>query len=431
MAACGPFEPAPRVAVAVSGGPDSLALTLLLQDWLAAEGGQLSAFLVDHRLRPESGREARQVAAALARRGIAVEVLTWRADAPAEASGGGLQARARAARHALLADACGAAGILHLALAHHRDDQAETVLQRQAAGSGPDGLAAMAPVTEREAVRLIRPLLAVPKARLAATCRAAGLPFVEDPSNGDPRFARSRIRARLTALGAEGHDPTAELAEAATAAGLDRARRERAVADLLAESVSLHPAGFARMGGALPAAPDVIALRALSNLLACVGGAAWPTRTARLEAGLARLRGESGRAFTLGGCRLRPAERGWLVVREAATPEELALAPGRSALWDGRFRVGLAAAAPAPVTVRALGERGWQDLVRRRPDLRRAALPAPVRGVVPLFCDLEGPLAVPHLGFWRATPDADWLHCTFSPRRALAPAELALSFTVA
>lgn len=424
IAACGPFEPRPTIAVAVSGGPDSLALTLLLQDWLARCGGRLWALVVDHRLRSESGREAEAVAALLRARGLAVRLLRR----PGGSLSRGLQAGARAARYALLTAACREAGVLHLALAHHRDDQAETVLQRQASGSGPDGLAGMAAVSERSEVRLIRPLLPVPKARLVATCRAAGLPFIEDPSNRDPRFSRSRLRRDPRLADAR---RVGALAGQAREHGQARAYRERATADLLVEGVTLHPAGFARLSRAVVAAEDALALRALANLLACVSGAQWPARTMRLQAGLARLRADAPRAFTLGGCRLLPEADGWLVAREPAVRARATLTPGESLVWDGRFLAHLTAHAPGALTVGMLGARGWQTLVRRTPALRAAGLPAPARVVLPLFSDLEGPVAVPHLGFVRRDWQAVQLACAFRPRRPLAPAEFALSFTVA
>ncbi len=155
MAAVGPFERRPVLAVAVSGGADSLALALLADRWARAAGGHIVALTVDHRLRPESGAEAAQVEAWLGARAIAHRRLDWR-DARA---GSDLQARARAARYALLQDWCAVAGVLHLLLAHHQDDQAETFLLRLGRGSGVDGLGAMAPVSYARACRLLRPLL--------------------------------------------------------------------------------------------------------------------------------------------------------------------------------------------------------------------------------------------------------------------------------
>ncbi len=139
MATLGPFEATPALAVAVSGGPDSLALAMLAKAWSDARGGSLVALTVDHGLRPESTGEARQVGRWLKKRGIPQRILRWDGPKP----GSALQAEARSARYALLTGWCRARGILHLLLGHQREDQAETVLMRLERGSGPDGLAAM------------------------------------------------------------------------------------------------------------------------------------------------------------------------------------------------------------------------------------------------------------------------------------------------
>lgn len=182
MAALGPFESAPRLALAVSGGSDSMALALLASAWAEAKGGEATALIVDHGLRRGSAAEAGRVRAWLRARGIGCRILRWRGAKPAA----NLQAAARAARYALLTGWCRKAGILHLLLAHQQDDQAETLLLRLGRGSGLDGLAAMAPLASGADLRLLRPLLDFPRAR--------GLP---------PRWRRksslgSRIRPTAT-----------------------------------------------------------------------------------------------------------------------------------------------------------------------------------------------------------------------------------------
>jgi tRNA(Ile)-lysidine synthase len=163
LARIGGFEPSPFIAVAVSGGPDSLALTILADRWARRHGGCAWALTVDHRLRPESAAEARQLGTWLAARGIPHAILAWQDAKPFS----GVQEAARAARYRLLGEWCVARGCLHLLTAHHREDQAETYLIRRRAGSGPDGLAAMAAVRELPGLRLVRPLLGVARARLA------------------------------------------------------------------------------------------------------------------------------------------------------------------------------------------------------------------------------------------------------------------------
>ena len=237
MAALGPFEPGPVIAVGVSGGADSLALALLVKGWAAKRGGRVVALTVDHGLRVGSAREAREVARWLKRRGLEHHVLRWQGAKPRT----GIPAAARAARYRLLTDWCRRAGVLHLALGHHLEDQAETFLLRLARGSGVDGLAAMAPVTELGGVRLLRPLLDVEKERLRASLRRRGQEWIEDPSNADPGFARTRMRAQLPELAAEGLTPGRL---ATTAARMARARNalEAEVARNLAYAVDLHPA---------------------------------------------------------------------------------------------------------------------------------------------------------------------------------------------
>ena len=198
MAALGPFAPAPHLAVAVSGGADSLALCLLADAWAKAEGGRITALVVDHRLRCGSTAEAVQVGNWLDRRGIAHQRLVWDGAKPVT----GIQAAAREARYRLLADWCRAAGVGHLLVGHQAADQAETVLMRIWRASGIIGLAGIRPCVELADVRLVRPLLGVPPERLRRYLEAEGQPWIEDASNRDPAFTRVRLRQASASLAA-------------------------------------------------------------------------------------------------------------------------------------------------------------------------------------------------------------------------------------
>ena len=329
LAAIGGFEPRPMVAVAVSGGPDSLALAILADRWARARGGAAWALIVDHRLRPESAAEAKTVGRWLTARGIPHAVLVWRGAKPAT----GIQEAARATRYRLLAAWCAERGCLHLLTAHHRDDQAETYLIRRRAGSGIDGLAGMSAVRELPLLRLIRPLLWVAKTRLVALLDAEGQPYLQDPSNRNPAFERSRLR--LTG----GSEDIAVTLAGIRASAAARIERERELAALLARAVSLHPAGFAVLDPAPLAAAGELGERALGRVAAVLGGAAYPVRRERLG----RLRQALGetrpRARTLGGCRFVPWRGRVLALRETArTAPPLSLAPGMAGMWDKRFR---------------------------------------------------------------------------------------------
>jgi tRNA(Ile)-lysidine synthase len=415
---CGPFERAPRIAVAVSGGPDSMALALLAAAWVRAQGGTIVALTVDHGLRPESAAEAAQVGRWLAARGIAHDCLAWTGAKPAR----GIQEAARDARRDLLLDACRARGIFHLLLAHQADDQRETAAMRELRGSGPDGRAAMSLVVESAHVRLLRPLLTVPRARLIATLAAAAQPWIDDPSNRDPRFLRARLRRDDAAAAV---DP-----QALARLGAERTVREAGLAAALARHVAIHPAGWAEVDPVLFVAvsDDDLGGRALARLVATIGGGAYAPRSARV----ARLRAALAtaplaRAATLGGCRLVPWRGRLLVVREAgAIVDRRALPPaGGEVVWDGRFVLRTGSQPGGALTAAALGEAGWAQVVQAAPELRSSAVPGPVRSSLPALWDLDGVCAVPHLFYRRRDQGADRFSAVFvqfRPRHALADA---------
>jgi tRNA(Ile)-lysidine synthase len=414
LARFAPFEARPHLAVAVSGGADSLALALLADGWARARGGTLTALTVDHRLRPEAAVEAAQVAAWLGARGIAHRTLVRDGPPPS----GDIQAAARAARYRLLEGWCGHAQVFHLLTAHHREDQAETLLLRLGRGSGLDGLAGIAAVTELAACRVLRPLLGVARVRLAATLTARGQAWLEDPSNRDPAYARVRLRRLAPLLAEEGLTPE-RLAETAARLGRARAALEGEVAALLARAVWLDPAGLAWLDpAALAAAPEEIALRALAAVLASVAGTPYPPRLESIERLFGELRRGLERGRTLGGCLVTPRRSLLLICREpaSAAPPTMAVA-GESLTWDGRFVLRLPPSAPAGLTLGALGPDRLGICVLGCPGAARPTLPA--------LRDRDGVLAVPPLGFFRdaaAKRALDGAILRFRPSRPLAQA---------
>jgi tRNA(Ile)-lysidine synthase len=405
--------------VAVSGGPDSLALCLLLEGWVRERAGHLLALTVDHGLRPDSAAEAASVSRLLAGRGIPHETLPWTDDKPAT----GLQEAARDARHALLAGRCRREGILHLCLGHQAEDLAETLLLRLARGSGVDGLAGMAAVRETAGLRLLRPLLSFPKARLEATCRAAGLDWVRDPSNTAPRFARARLRASAGVLAGEGLDRDALLL-AARRQGQARAALERSAAELMARAARFHPEGAVEIEpAALSAAPEELALRLLARCLAAVGGAARDPRHAEVERLLGRIVASGapgeGPDLTLAGCRVKARRGGILLFREEGRlGPPILVEPGGTGLWDGRFLVRLNEDAPAPVTVAAAGSGGIG--MAPAPARGPASLPAAVLRTLPAAWTGEEVVALPHLRYVRPGWPALAFEAVWRPPRPAA-----------
>ncbi len=198
------WKDAPALVLAVSGGPDSVALMWLAARWRRklSRGPRLVAVTIDHGLRLEAAREAREVKRLARALEIEHRTLRWNGAKPKT----GVPAAARAERYRLLGAAARSSGATHILTAHTQDDQAETLLMRLLRGSGIAGLSAMARETKRDDVTLARPLLAVPKSRLVATLHKAKIAYADDPTNRDTAFTRPRLRALLPLLAAEGGD---------------------------------------------------------------------------------------------------------------------------------------------------------------------------------------------------------------------------------
>src|SRR5262252_2889407 len=198
------WKRAPAIVIAVSAGPDKDELMWLMARWrrALAHGPHLVAVTVDHGLRKQAAREAREVKHLAQMLELPHRTMRWAGVKPRT----GLPAVARAERYRLLAKVARSVGATHIFTAHTRDDQAETLLMRLLRGSGIAGLSAMARESERDGILLARPFLDVPKSRLAATLNKARIAFADDPTNRDATFMRPRLRALLPLLAAEGGD---------------------------------------------------------------------------------------------------------------------------------------------------------------------------------------------------------------------------------
>jgi tRNA(Ile)-lysidine synthase len=393
-------------AIAVSGGADSMALMCLAADWCRETGRPAPVVLtVDHGLREGSAAEAARVCAWAAELGLQHHTLKWQAATHGQPN---LQAAARKARYTLMAQAMSAHGCNRLATGHTADDQAETFLIRLSRGSGLEGLSGMKarspfPLRSAQGLSLARPLLAFPHRRLVATLRARGQDWIEDPSNANPRFLRSRIRAAAPILADLGLTPD-RLAQ--TAAHLARASAliDELVDGLAEHAVKLYPAGYASLDPApLRKAPDEILLRLLARVLKGISGADYAPRFDDLLDLSAWLRNPATRAGrTLGGCRLQMRHDGLLVARESAALRReqpvLRLARGQVGVWDGRFRVSIPASAVAgEYEVKTLGPEGVTAL--REKAVFPVHEPRRIAATCPAIWHQGRLASVPSLGF--------------------------------
>lgn len=295
-----------KLAVAVSGGVDSVCLMC----WLADMGLHPIALHVNHGLRDVAAAEAQYVQDLCAARGIECHVFEWTGDKPTT----GLEAAARGARYKMMTDFCRENNVDALLVAHQADDQIETFLMNLGRGSGLSGLAAMRPVTTRDGVKIVRPLLNVWRRELKQYCDDNGIKYCTDAMNSDAKYTRVRIRQNrhlmADALGIS--DERILLA----INNLNRVRDaiETNVADLVATVKNGRRAVF--LDSFLFDQDDNIRLKFIGTLIQQIGGDNYQPRLNSLRRALSYLGGDC--KFTLGHCTVRRLGNRILIVPEGA-----------------------------------------------------------------------------------------------------------------
>lgn len=367
-----PVADAGKIGLAISGGPDSLALLVLYAAW-RDQGGAPDAlvYTVDHGLRPEAVQEVEAVRRIARDHGFETRILKWKGQKPAT----GIPAAARAMRYRLIAEAMRADGADILITAHHLGDQAETVLMRLAHGSGVRGLGAMREFADVEGINVFRPLLGVGKQSLCAILDARGIVAAQDPTNTDPDFERARWRAMRPMLGAAGLTPERLALFARRMQRLDTLAAE-AADDLWRANVELDDFGVVHIAQPVFGAPEEARLRVLSRALRQAGGGQRHDLAA-IEALHARLMAGDKARSTLMGAVVAPGPRRVLVYREAGREglPEIRADAEREIIWDGRFII----KAPAGATIgpaRSLTRQAYKALTGSQPDIPIAALRA-------------------------------------------------------
>lgn len=286
-----------RIGLAVSGGPDSLALLLLAGEYARKHDvyDRFVVYSVDHNLRPEAAAEVAFVLDTATKLGLQARGLRWDGLKPST----GIQQAARRARYALIGRAMAEDGVEIVVTAHHLGDQAETVLMRLAHGSGVEGLRGMDYFSEVNGIAIVRPLLGVDPVALAQVVATAGLAPVGDPSNLDNDFERVRWRHALPQLAALGID-SRRLSRFA-----DRMRDADLAIAAMANTVEFEAGIGSRTLGhkILRDLPRAVAVKVMQRLLREVGAGLKPHDLARIEAITDALRGQLAlKRTSLHGC---------------------------------------------------------------------------------------------------------------------------------
>jgi tRNA(Ile)-lysidine synthase len=384
------------LGVAVSGGGDSMSLLALAAEWAGGTGRGLRIVTVDHRLRAESAAEAAAVAARAERLGLPHTTLRWEGWEGA----GNLAEAARNARRSLIAGWASAAGIPAILLGHTADDQAETVLMRLARGSGVDGLAGMAPVSEAEGLLWLRPLLGERRAALRDFLRARGWSWAEDPTNDDPGRDRAKARAMLGTLAGLGLT-VGRLVTLARHMADARAVLDASEMALAGRALAWSDVGEARLAlDPMRQAPRGVALHLLADLLAAVSGQPYPPRLEALDRLAARLLGGAEGGTSLHGCTIRTGAGVAIFRREPARAAgRIPAADG--AVWDGRWRLSAPGPVPEGAEIGALGREGLARIDRP------SGIAAEALWATPAVWLADRLLAAPAAGWpqgWRADP---------------------------
>ena len=394
---CFSFPPRPRLAVAVSGGADSLALSVLTRNWIAHRNGFLVGVIVDHHLRPESTREAQRTKQQLRQLHIRAHILDWQRTSTDKAS----QGAARQARYALYQVFLAREGIRDLLLGHHLQDQIETFFLRLVRGSGLVGLASIPTTRVIGRMRILRPLLHMSPLRLQATLRARNLSWTTDPSNHNPKYARVRVRRMLAGISTSTQRKAAHLVRI-----LGHLRNH---CDTQTQHTLQHITYLPRGGIRIidlerwRRQSDCLRMRTLLYALLAVTNGPQPTLPpGRLRYVCQRLHEPNFQGKeTLGGVLMQSSHnQRLLLTREWHKAARQPLPVGKRLVYDRRLEVEVANSAHKNPWINVLGENAPRPKtlrsLARAYRLPFAALPA----LVGIF-DAQGLLSLPDVGYLR------------------------------
>ncbi len=345
-----------KVAVATSGGADSMCLTHLLSEWCKRNKIEITALVVDHGLRKESEAESSWVKGFLTEKGIKTTILKLEWLKPKS----NIQDKARAARYKILEQYCAEHKIKHLFVGHNLNDQAETVLMRIIRGSGIDGVSGIAKVTRYGGIKLLRPLLSITRAQIEGYLKRVGWSWVNDPSNLNHKYDRIKVRSMLTSYAEEFNDDMIYKRIGLLTENALRAKSyiNKRVHIAWAKYVKIDHFNFISLDNAAYKLHEEVKLRLMLRIFKYFRPKLVSPRLASLVSLLVILQGKQAVIKTLSGCIIKKnAKHTMFILEVGKNPKVTELKLGANIWYNFKIIVG-----KEGLTARMLGAEGWRYL---------------------------------------------------------------------
>ena len=385
-----------NVAIAVSGGADSLALAIISNKFKYKYNYKLIAFTVDHQLRKEAAKEARHVKKLIQDIGIDHYTLVWREEKPNTK----IQESSRIARYNLLSEACNKYECNSILLGHHADDQVETFIIRLEANSGLDGLSCMQEknkiLTSYGQINLIRPLINTRKKTLIEICKNNNISWIEDPSNLDMKYSRTKIRKLL-----QESDVFENFNHSVALFGKLKLATYKIIYNYMKDSIKFNETGICKMSlDNFKKLPNVFQKSLLNNLIKIVGGKKYPRKSSIINGVIKKIISLENKNTTVGGVYIIINKDSILLSRQIDNSLKAQTLISDKNLWDRRFIV-CNNTKNKKITIGPLGEKDYLLMIKlnkiQKPSINFNAIKT-----IPTIRVLEEIVSIPHLLYWKS-----------------------------
>lgn len=326
-----------KIAVAVSGGIDSLSLLLIANDWAKNNGAKVVGITVDHQLREESENEAKYVSDLAKKFNIEHHILTWQGEKPKN----NVESVARENRYRMISEFCRENEINYVLIAHHLQDQAETFFIRLFRGSGLDGLSSMKQITNMNNITIIRPLLKTKREYLKQYLENKNIKWIEDPSNNDEKYLRNKIRNFINSF-----DNKEQIVERINSA-VERINRAKEIIDKEVDKIEKKALFFSPFGSCsinksiILNQNEEITLKILAKIAMKISGNIYKPRLEKLKRLLKNIRENENIKYTFYGCIFERYDNNILMAYREYNSilEDKKLIFNREIIWDNRFKI--------------------------------------------------------------------------------------------